>query len=189
MKNIIQGFLPWILFFILAGKSQMQLDIAIITAAIAFLIFERRGLRKGFILSWGSLAFFGFMFITVILMENQWVVQHAWIISNGSLFLIAFISILVRKPFTLQYAREQVSSDKWQHPLFIKINYILTWVWALSFLFSLILNVSKLYNPLFNLWIYESLSYAATIFAIWFTAWFPEWYKERYIRMHQKNPN
>lgn len=58
LKNIIQNFLPWILFFILAGSTQQQLNIAIIIAATTSIVFEYKALKKGFILSWGTLIFF-----------------------------------------------------------------------------------------------------------------------------------
>jgi carotenoid cleavage dioxygenase len=119
------------------------------------------------------------MFIAVVIFKNQWVAKHAWIFSNGALALIAWVSIIMRKPFTLQYARQQVTRDKWQHPLFIKINYILTSVWGLCFLFNVCLHVIKLYYPTSHEWVYESLSYLSIIFAIWFTSWFPKWYREK----------
>lgn len=133
LKDVIKSFLPWILYFILVDQKQQQLDIAIIIAAITSIIFEFKGLKKGFILSWGTLIFFIFMFISVIILRNQYIIKYAWIFSNGALALIAWISILIHKPFTIQYAKEKVSKDKWEHPLFLRINYLLTTVWGLIF--------------------------------------------------------
>lgn len=184
LKNIIRSFLPWILYFAISGNTQLQLDIAIIVAATTSIIFELNELKKGFILSWGTLIFFIFMFITVVLFKNQWLAKHAWFFSNSALALIAWISILVRRPFTIQYAKEQVSEDKWQHPLFIKINYILSSIWGLIFLINLGVNIIQTYNIEYRGWAYELTSYIPSIFGIWFTAWFPNWYKEKYIREH-----
>lgn len=179
LKDIIQSFLPWILYFALVGQTQQQLDTAVITAAITAIFFELKGLKKGFILSWGTLAFFIFMLITVVIMKNAWIAQYSWIFSNGALALIAWISILVRQPFTIQYAKEQVSADKWQHPIFLKINYLLTMVWGVIFLIHIFLHIIKIYYPLFNGWLFECISYIPSIFGIWFTVWFPKWYKSR----------
>jgi len=188
LKEILQSFLPWILFFILTGHTQQQLDAAIIIAAITAIIFEVNALRKGFILSWGTLIFFIFMVIAVILFRNQWIAKYSWIFSNGVLALITWISIFMRKPFTIQYAKEQVSKDKWQHPVFLKINYLLTAAWGLIFLINIGLHIIRIYYPGFNGWIYEVTSYIPSIFGIWFMAWFPNWYKGKYVqkRTHKK---
>src|SRR5579862_7396000 len=167
LKEILQSFLPWILFFVLTGHTQQRLDIAITVAAITSIIFEINALKKGFVLSWGTLIFFIFMTISVILFKNQWVTKYSWIFSNGALALIAWISIFIRKPFTIQYAKEQVSKDKWQHPLFLKINYLLTIAWGIVFLLGIGLHLVKFYEPTFNGWLYEIISYIPSVFGIW----------------------
>ncbi len=182
LKEVIQSFLPWILFFMLAGNTQQQLDTAIIVAAVTSIVFELKSLKKGFILSWGTLIFFIFMIVAVILLRNQWVAKFSWIFSNGALAIIAWVSIIIRKPFTIQYAKEQVSKDKWQHPLFLKINYLLTAVWGIVFLTGIGLHVIRIYFPAFDGWSYEVISYLPSVFGIWFTTWFPDWYKERYMK-------
>lgn len=178
LKEIIKSFLPWILFFVLADYTQ-QIDIAIIVAAITSIVLEYKGLRKGFILSWGTLIFFIFMFIAVVILNNQWISKHSWIFSNGTLALIVWASILIRKPFTIQYAKEQVSEDKWNHPIFITVNYLLTAVWGLIFLIGITIQLIKIYNPQLNGLTYEIITYLPSIFGIWFTTWFPDWYKEK----------
>ena len=184
MQDIIKSFLPWILYFIIAGKTQASIDTAIVVAAITSIMGELDYLKQGFILSWGTLIFFVFMFIAVVLFNNQWVIKFAWIFSNGTLALIAVVSIIFRRPFTLQYAKQQVPADKWQHPLFIKINYILSSVWGLCFLFNVFLQLIKIYYPAFSAWIYEALSYLSILFAMWFTSWFPKWYREKSPKKH-----
>lgn len=178
MQDIIKNFLPWILYFFIAGKTQESLNFAIEVAAITSILFELKYLKAGFVLSWGTLIFFVFMFIAVVILNNQWIAKHAWVFSNGTLALIAWISIIIRKPFTLQYAKQQVPSDQWQHPIFMKINYILSSVWGLCFLVSIFLHLIKIYYFSFPAWIYESLSDLSIFFAIWFSSWFPKWYRE-----------
>jgi hypothetical protein len=189
LKEIIQSFLPWILFFIISGHSEQQLDIAIIIAASTSIIFEFNWLKKGFILSWGTLIFFAFMFIAVILFRNQWVAGYSWIFFNVALVSIAWISILIRKPFTIQYAKEQISPDQWQHPLFLKINYLLTATWGILFLIGIGLDLLRIYQPSFNGLIYEIVSYIPSVFGIWFTTWFPQWWKEKYTSNQQPVEN
>lgn len=179
MRQMLENFLPWILFFLIAGKSQGQLDAAIIVAAFASIVFERNGLKKGFVLSWGTLIYFIFMLLAVVLVKNQWVAQHAWLFSNGALAVIAWVSILIRKPFTMQYARELVSEDKWKNPVFIKINYILSIVWGAIFMAGMGLHILKLIFPAFTGSVFELTTYLPSLFGIWFTTWFPTWYKNK----------
>ncbi|HVV67703.1 MAG TPA: hypothetical protein VG895_05730 [Patescibacteria group bacterium] len=187
LKDIIRSFLPWILFFILLNHSQEQIDIAVIIAGVTSVIFDFRGLKKRFILNWGTFAFFIFLFVAVVLFKNQWVAKQAWLFSNGTLAAIAWISILLRQPFTIQYAKLQVAKDKWNHPLFLKINYILTAVWGSIFLFNLMIHVLRIYYHTVNGWIYESITYGTPIFGIWFMAWFPNWYRKKIlVQAHEK---
>ena len=58
--------------------------------------------------------------------------------------MIVIVSMLLKKPFTIQYSKEQTPPEHWNSPLFLKINWILTSVWAVlmiimalpSYLFS-----------------------------------------------------
>lgn len=181
VRDILKSFLPWILYFLLTGHSQQELDTAIIVAVIAVVIFDYKALADGFILSWGTLLFFLFMLTTVCLFKIQWIAQYDWIFSNSALAIIAWGSILLKKPFTIQYAKKQVAEDKWEHPIFLKINYILTIVWGLMFTLSLSLHIVHAYHSAFSNNVYELVSYIPTVFAIWFTVWFPKQYRKNRV--------
>jgi hypothetical protein len=49
---------------------------------------------------------------------------------NAGLLLSVLVSIAIRKPFTLQYARGQVARENWNQARFIRTNYIITGAWA-----------------------------------------------------------
>jgi len=182
IKGIIQDFLPWILFSLLIGPTQHELNTAIISASVATLLFSYKGLRDGFILSWGTLFAFTFLLISVVILHHDWIGLHSSIFTNGALVLIVLTSILVGKPFTLQYAKRMVDKKHWESPLFLSNNKILTNVWGLIFLFGTLMNIFKIYHPDINQWIYESLSDGTTIFGVWFTSWFPAWNKARKLK-------
>ncbi len=181
MKSLIQSFLPWILYFAIVGSTQKQLDIAICVAAFTSIAFEISSLKKGFVLSWGTLIFFIFLFISVVIFRSALVAKYEWVFSNGMLALIAWVSILIKQPFTFQYAKEEVSPEYWNSLLFIRINYILSATWGMLFLIGLMLNVIHINVLAFSGWGYELSTFLPSIFGIWFTSWFPEWYKKRYL--------
>ncbi len=64
--------------------------------------------------------------------RGGWDIPVVRTVVDGGLLLIILLSMLVRRPFTLQYAREQVPVSVQSSPTFIKTNYILTAVWSLA---------------------------------------------------------
>ena len=65
---------------------------------------------------------------------------------------IALVSLAIRHPFTLQYAREVVDAETAVLPGFIKANYIITWAWTACMLLMMIGNILMIYLPGLPLW-------------------------------------
>lgn len=68
--SILLGFLPWIAFGVISGPSLWRLNAAIIVALALVPITGYKQLAKGFILTWGSLLFFGVILVMVVLLRN-----------------------------------------------------------------------------------------------------------------------
>lgn len=49
------------------------------------------------------------------------------------LALTAWASLAARRPFTLVIAKRSVPRELWEHPLFRRVNVVITAVWAASF--------------------------------------------------------
>lgn len=186
MLKILIGFLPWILYFVFIGTRPEQQELAVLAALVTTFIFNFNELKKGFILTWGTLIFFLFLTFAVFYIHSDWMEHHANLIANSGLALIAWFSLIIGKPFTIQYAREQVAKEFWQTPTFIRINQIITLVWATSFLIAVGLSILHHYFFHLDSVIYQIFSYTPTVAAIWFTKKFPDWYKQhsanRFIR-------
>jgi hypothetical protein len=90
-------------------------------------------------------------------------------------FTISLLSLLMRFPFTLQYAREAVDADTAALPGFMAVNYIITSAWTLAFLLMLIANVLMIYLPGLPLWSGLAIAFAARNSALYFTKWYPEY--------------
>ncbi|QCO03737.1 hypothetical protein [Azospirillum argentinense] len=93
---------------------------------------------------------------------------------DAGLLLIVLISIALRRPFTLQYAREQVAHEFWDDPRFIHTNYVITGVWALAFLVLVIADLTLLYRPDLPPRFGIVATVLALVGAIKFTSWYPE---------------
>src|SRR4030042_3195520 len=118
--SILLGFLPWIVFGVVSGPSLWRLNAAIIAALALVLVMGYKQLAKGFILTWGSLLFFGVNLVLVVLFRNLWVIKNLDILSQGTLAAIAWLSIFMGKPFVLQYALETVPPERQASPDFYR---------------------------------------------------------------------
>jgi len=90
------------------------------------------------------------------------------------------ISIAIHRPFTLQYAREQVPEEIAAHPAFYAVNTVITAGWAVAFAVMVAADGLMLYAPQVPLAVGIALTIAAFIGAIWFTRWYPARVRARF---------
>jgi hypothetical protein len=102
---------------------------------------------------------------------------------DGGILVISLGSLLLRYPFTLQYALERVHPEIAAMPGFLRSNYIITGVWTASFLLMLLANAAILYVPGLPIWLGLAVAFAARNSAVYFTRWYPA-----YRRLKQGAP-
>lgn len=127
-NHLFTAFLPWIFFSALNGRSVV---FASTGALILMIILNLRELKKGFILPWGSVLLFAFFALNAYFSFWLWGDTHDFLLMNSALAVIVLVSLIVGRPFTLQYAREEVEQKYWFNPVFLKTNWILTGIWAI----------------------------------------------------------
>ena len=88
---------------------------------------------------------------------------------DAGLLLIVLASIIVRRPFTLQYARERVSRELWDSPEFVRTNYVITAAWADAFAVMVVADLVMLYVPTLPRWVGIAATVAALYGAFSFT--------------------
>ena len=96
------------------------------------------------------------------------------------MLLVILASIAIRRPFTLQYALEEVDAETAKLAGFIRANYIISWVWAASMVAMMIGNVALIYVPGLPIWSSLLVAFAARNSAVYFTKWYPEHRKAKY---------
>ena len=111
------------------------------------------------------------------LIETEWNDFSVRLAVDVGMLAIALVSIAIRLPFTLQYAREQVDVTITQEPTFLRINYILSWAWVAAMVLMLIADILMIYFPAIPLWAGLVALYAARNAAVTFT----KWYSNRWI--------
>lgn len=136
IKNFILGFLPWILFFSFNGWGKYGLEIGTIASIGSIVIFDRRALKGKHVLSWGTLLFFIFMLIFGVFMHHPWVVKNAYWFSTLVLAGIMLVSVLIRKPFSMVYARENCPEEYWDSPIFFEVNVLISLCWFAGMLIA-----------------------------------------------------
>ncbi|WP_412754873.1 carotenoid oxygenase family protein [Legionella donaldsonii] len=189
MWQLLLGFLPWILFSTFYGQSQKEILLTLTITTLVLILTEWRQLLKGFILSWGTLLFFATIYVLTIVFKMNWVIQNAWMLSNLSLALIVWISLLIGKPFTLQYAYEQTPKQVWHTKGFWRVNQLLTIIWGIILSFSTVMYFIPWGATTASEIVYQILSYAPMIIGIWVSKKLPHWYRERQYRLRNKaNP-
>jgi len=96
------------------------------------------------------------------------------------IFVISLGSMLLRRPFTLQYAVESVPAETAAMPGFLYANYVITGAWTAAALLMAAANIVLLYVPGLPLWSSLAVAFAARNSAIYFTKWYPEYRQIKY---------
>jgi hypothetical protein len=125
----------------------------------------------------GSVVVLGGLGVYLSLIAHQWSDFSVRLAVDIGMLAIALGSIAIRKPFTLQYAREQVDAATTQEPAFLRVNYTLTWVWVAAMVLMLVADIFMIYFPHLPLWLGVAVIFAARNAAVTFT----KWYSNRWI--------
>ena len=125
----------------------------------------------------GSVAVLGGLGAYLGLIAHAWSDFSVRLAVDVGMLAIALGSIAIRKPFTLQYAREQVDAATTLEPAFLRVNYTLTWVWVAAMVLMLIADIFMIYFPHLPLWLGVAAIFAARNAAVTFT----KWYSNRWI--------
>jgi len=113
--GILVGFAPFLAFFV--GIRQISPVAGLAAACLVSLYLCLRMWRRGAsvkVLEVGSLALFAALLGYTLLVSPAWTIATVRLAVDAGLFAIAAISLLIGKPFTLQYAKEQVPAEFWE---------------------------------------------------------------------------
>ncbi|MCW2284057.1 hypothetical protein M2323_001670 [Rhodoblastus acidophilus] len=169
--KMLVAFAPWIAFLILAHGDLLQIKIALFVAFVVNVGMALTKLHRG-ALMWAGNVFFLFALAAVGWFENLWVLRHLGVLANGALAAGVLGGMLAGKPFTLEYAKQNVDESRWRDPLFLRTNQILTGVWGAIFTLNAALAWAKSQHALLPDFAFEMLNYTGLIAAALFTRWY-----------------
>jgi hypothetical protein len=129
----ILGFIPWIVFWVVAdSRSTWEFGaIAALIAALILLVPTIEG-HNVKMLDLATVAFFAGVAIAGIVVgphDGDWLDRWSNTLSSGVLGGLVLASLLFL-PFTEQYARESTPPEIWHTTRFRRTNQILTLVWG-----------------------------------------------------------
>ena len=170
---LLVGFMPWLLFLFISGHSLTSLERAIVLCLVASLTFGFGELKRGYILQWGSLLFFTACFLLVNILSVVWVAEQMDLLANLTLASIVWLTILVGRPFALQYARRDLPKEQWNDKKFVEGCRFISIVWAV--LMTLSVGISVLRRlPVVKApsWVYFTSSICLILAGVTFTTIF-----------------
>jgi hypothetical protein len=181
VRSPFAGIAPWVLMAIVAGPGRFEeaASAALGLALLTMWIGSRRGVPVHLLEAF-TLAYFGVLAILGLVAPErtiEWLELWSGELSNIALAAFAVTTLLIRRPFTLAYAKDTTPREHWDSPLFLRINYMISAAWAGAFVVSAISGglgdaVLRDNNNFWTAWI---VPLAALIFAGAFTEFYPDY--------------
>ncbi|MFN8472857.1 MAG: NAD(P)/FAD-dependent oxidoreductase [Anaerolineae bacterium] len=187
MVLILVSFVPWILYWTLSGFGYRELGVAAgLVAAVIFNVYRWRqhGLK---IMELVTLAFFAVNFLFTDMLGSSLFITYGPVLTNGTLALMAWGSLLAGSPFTYEYARDDWDKAFWDNPYFRLINQIVTGVWGVVFTVNTLLGALAVFgavSPAAYLWLTVLIPIAGLVVAGIVSARFPKWFLRTGIKRH-----
>lgn len=170
---ILAPFGTFALLMLIASATMSLFVAAALALGIVVWDVARGGSVK--MLAAGSVLLFTAIGCYVTLIDGNWSRTALHLAVDLGVLAIALLSLAIRAPFTLQYAREQVDIETTKLPGFLAANYVITWAWTFAFVAMLLADMLVIFVPGIPLWIGFAIAFAARNAALYFTKWYPQY--------------
>jgi hypothetical protein len=172
--NMFLAFAPFIAFALLERVSGVVPALCAAAAISAALLVRdwMSPTRKVKLLEIGTLVLFGGLAVYELFVASSWSVLDVRLRVDLGLLIVVLVSLAVRQPFTLQYAKERAPPEVWREPRFMHVNVVLTSAWALAFAAMVLADIMMIYVPGVPLSVGIVVTVAAVVGAFKFTDWY-----------------
>jgi hypothetical protein len=126
------------------------------------------------ILELGGLILFALLVLVTLGFAPDWTVARVRLAVDAGLLAIVLFSLVIGRPFTMQYARERVSEEYWNSPQFFATSRLIAIVWAVAFAVLVAADAAAEYVPAIPVRVDVWVSIAALAGAFSFTNWYPK---------------
>jgi hypothetical protein len=165
------------LMLVTSAAVSLFASAAICLAVVAYDIMGGRSIKM---LGAGSAILFAAVGGYITLIDSSLSTPVIKLAVDAGVFAISLASLVIRQPFTRQYALEIVDAETAKLPGFLTANYIITSAWAMAFLLMMIANVLMMVVPNLPLWSGLAIAFAARNSAAYFTKWYPQYRRAKY---------
>ncbi|CCD84827.1 conserved membrane protein of unknown function [Bradyrhizobium sp. ORS 285] len=166
------------LMMVVSATLRLAVATALCLAVVALDVIKGRSVK---ILGLGSAIVFAAVAAYLQLVEPEMSASAVRLAVDCGIFALSLGSMLLRMPFTLQYAIEAVPPETAAIPGFLRANYVITGAWTASALLMIIGNMMTLYVPGLPYWTGLAIAFAARNSALYFTRWYPEYRRTKDI--------
>lgn len=188
VKSPLAGIAPWVLMSVVSGPGRFEeaASAALGLTLLTLWLGSRRGVPVHLLEVFGAVCFAVLAVLGLAAPDDVigWLETWAGTLSNIALATFAIVTLLIRRPFTMAYARDTTPREYWDTPLFRKINYAISGVWAASFAFSAAIGAvgDVVLHDGIGFWTGWILPLAGTLFAVEFTEFYPDYASARFDR-------
>jgi hypothetical protein len=166
-----------LLLLVTSAEIALFASAAICLAVVGIDIARGRSVK---VLGAGSVVVFSAIGAYVALVDTNLSQSAVKLAVDAGVLAISLGSLIVRKPFVLQYALEEVDAETAKLPDFLRATTIITWAWTGACVLMIIGNALTIYVPGLPLWSSLVIAFAARNSAAYFTTWYPQYRKAKY---------
>ncbi|QKW23884.1 hypothetical protein HUT16_36555 [Kitasatospora sp. NA04385] len=133
--SYLRTFLPWIVFAAVPAEQWQWAALAGLAVAAAVIAQQRRAGAgwDALIIETGSALYFAALAALAFADPHSGLRDYSAALSSAVLALIAGVSLLIGRPFTLGIAKRTTPQEFWTLKPFIRINTVITAVWTAAF--------------------------------------------------------
>jgi hypothetical protein len=179
LKSPFSGLAPWVLLSVISssGRFEIGVCVALGVSLLTMLLSSVRRIKIHALDVFGAAVFAALAVVGLLAKPGviRWLELWAGELVNIALATFVVATLIARKPFTIPYAKEETPEEHWDSPLFRRINYVISAVWAGAFVFAAVVGfigiaVLKGVEDFWTGWV---LQLAAIFFAVAFTEFYP----------------
>jgi hypothetical protein len=181
LNSPLSGIAPWVVFSVLSTPGRFEIAVcwALGLSLLTLWISSRRGIGV-YALDVLGVAFFAILAVVGLVASAgmiRFLELWAGELTNIVLAIFVIATIVVRRPFTIAYAKKQAPEEHWGTALFRRINYMISGAWAAAFAFSAVVGLfgDAVLHDSNNFWTGWVLQLAALFLAIAFTEFYPDY--------------
>ena len=127
----LMAFAPWLLFGVASGFSHWRIASGGgLILCLLYLAAMRISGRSIKLMDWTMLAFFAIASVLAIGMKSPMFPIYNAVIVWSCFAVASWSSVVIGHPFTAAYARENAPPEFWTHPIFVRLNLVMTLVWC-----------------------------------------------------------